>query len=339
LQHLVASGMAVVFISHKLDEVLAVADRVVVLRAGRPVAQMRTSQADKAQLAEAMVGRTVATVARERDAAATAPRSQACSLRGASVHGAQRMLLERVDLDVHAGEVVAIAGVAGNGQQTLADVLSGQRALDAGTLHIGGRTLPAQPRAWVDAGVARIPEDRLGVGAIGELAIWENTLLERYASRRFARWGVVRRERAREHAQRIVERYDVRGGGGLDARAAALSGGNLQKLILGRALTSPRYRDVAPTLIVAHQPTWGLDVGAVADVHRRLLEACQAGAALLLISEDLDEIFALADRIAVITRGHLTEARPREQWTLASLGLAMAAATSAANVPALHDAA
>jgi simple sugar transport system ATP-binding protein len=118
----------------------------------------------------------------------------------------------------------------------------------------------------------------------------------------------------------------VRGGGGsgLEARAATLSGGNLQKLILGRALTSPRYRDVTPTLIVAHQPTWGLDVGAVADVHRRLLEAVQAGAGLLLISEDLDEILSLADRIAVIARGRLTDARPREQWTLATLGLAMA---------------
>ena len=161
------------------------------------------------------------------------------------------------------------------------------------------------------------------MGAIVELTIWENALLERYAGRRFARWGIVRRDRAHEHAQRIVERYDVRGGGGLEARAGALSGGNLQKLILGRALTSPRYRDAAPTLIVAHQPTWGLDVGAVVDVHRRLLEACKAGAALLLISEDLDEILSLADRIAVITRGRLSEARPRGQWTLATLGLAM----------------
>jgi simple sugar transport system ATP-binding protein len=241
---------------------------------------------------------------------------------------------------VHAGEVVAIAGVAGNGQQPLADLLSGVIALAEGGLEVAGRTLPAQPRAWIDAGVARIPEDRQGVGAIGDLAIWENALLERYASRRFARWGVLWRERALEHARRIVERFDVRGGGsaGLDARTAALSGGNLQKLILGRALTSPRYRDVAPLLIVAHQPTWGLDVGAVADVHRRLLDACQAGAALLLISEDLDEILALADRIAVITRGRLTDARRRDDWSLATLGLAMGASAADAPARARHDA-
>jgi len=240
--------------------------------------------------------------------------------------------------------VVAIAGVAGNGQQALADVLSGVLALDAGTVEVAGRTLPARPRAWIDAGVARIPEDRQGVGAIGELTIWENALLERYASRRFARWGVVRRERAHEYAQRIIEHFDVRGGGsaGPEARAATLSGGNLQKLILGRALTSTHYRDAVPTLIVAHQPTWGLDVGAVADVHRRLLEACHAGAALLLISEDLDEILSLADRVAVMTRGRLTEARPRDSWTLASLGLAMGGAGPHVAAPharrPLHDA-
>ncbi|MBE7425713.1 MAG: ABC transporter ATP-binding protein [Ideonella sp.] len=324
LQQLVAGGMAIVFISHKLDEVLAVADRVIVLRAGRVVAQMRTAGADKASLAEAMVGRAVTPVAREA-AAGDALRPLACVLREASVRSGGRTLLDRVDLEVRAGEVVAVAGVAGNGQQALAEVLSGVRALDGGTLEVTGRALPPRPRVWVEAGVARIPQDRQGVGAIGDLAIWENALLERYAGHRFARFSVLRRERAIEHARRVVERFDVRGGA-LESRAAALSGGNLQKLIIGRALTSPRYRDVAPVLIVAHQPTWGLDVGAVAEVHRSLLQACQAGAALLLISEDLDEILALADRIAVITRGRLTPARPRAQWTLASLGLAMGAA-------------
>ncbi|HSW21404.1 MAG TPA: ABC transporter ATP-binding protein [Burkholderiaceae bacterium] len=343
LQQLVAGGMAIVFISHKLDEVLAVADRIVVLRAGRLVAQMRAAGADKASLAEAMVGRAVVTVARESPPTGAA-RAVICSLRDASVRKAGRLLLEQVNLEVFVGEVVAIAGVAGNGQQALADLLSGTLALDSGTLTVAGRTLAARPQAWIDAGVARIPEDRQGVGAIGELTIWENALLERHTSRRFAHWGIVRRERALEHAQRIVERFDVRGAGaaGLQSRAGALSGGNLQKLILGRALTSPRQRDAVPTLIVAHQPTWGLDVGALADVHRCLLEACHAGAALLLISEDLDEILSLADRIAVMTRGHLTEARARDQWTLATLGLAMGGASHPAAAPPtrrpLHDA-
>jgi simple sugar transport system ATP-binding protein len=324
LKQMVASGMAIVFISHKLDEVLAVADRVLVLRAGRRGAELPAAGADKAALAAAMVGRAVEPVV--RDAPALARRAAICVLHDATVRGTgPRPLLDAVNLQVHAGEVVAVAGVAGNGQRALADVLCGALPLDAGTLEVAGRALPPRPRVWVDAGVARIPEDRQGVGSIAELAIWENALLERYVSHRFARWGVMRRESAREHAQGIVERFDVRvGGWGVDARAASLSGGNLQKLIIGRALSSPRYRDVAPALIVAHQPTWGLDVGAVADVHRRLLDACRSGAAMLLISEDLDEILLLADRIAVMTRGRLGAARPRHEWTLPALGLAMA---------------
>ncbi len=178
LQQMVAGGMAIVFISHKLDEVLAVADRVVVLRAGHLVAQMRAATADKAGLAEAMVGRAVAPVVRERDAtsqaahergAPGAARVVVCALREASVRKGHRVLLDRVNLEVRAGEVVAIAGVAGNGQQTLADLLSGVVALDSGALEVAGRVLAARPRAWIDAGVARIPEDRQGVGAIGEL--------------------------------------------------------------------------------------------------------------------------------------------------------------------------
>jgi general nucleoside transport system ATP-binding protein len=257
-----------------------------------------------------------------------------CALRHASVaRSSDRPPLVDVSLEVHGGEVLAIAGVAGNGQRTLADLLSGLVPLQSGTLEVAAHALPADPRAFVRAGVARIPEDRLGVGAIGELSLWQNTVLERYASRRFATWGVQRAGKVREHARTIVERFDVRGAGslGLDAPARALSGGNLQKLILGRALTGVHYRDTVPLLIVAHQPTWGLDVGALADVHRRLLDACAAGAGVLLISEDLDEILALADRIAVMTRGRLTAARPRDEWNAATLGLAMGGATANTN--------
>ena len=188
-----------------------------------------------------------------------------------------------------------------------------------------GQPLPARPGAVVRAGVARIPEDRHAVGVVGDLPLWENAVLERYATPAFARLGFVRRGAARAHAQALVQRFDVRGteSGGLDTLTRGLSGGNMQKLILGRALT-PGPGEAAPRLIVANQPTWGLDVGAVAYVHQQLLDACAAGAAVLLISEDLDEIFALADRIAVMHQGHLTAARPRAQWTLASIGLAMA---------------
>jgi simple sugar transport system ATP-binding protein len=273
-------------------------------------------------LAEAMVGRSVAPAQRR----AHATGDVVCTLRAATVRGGARPLLDGVDLELRAGEVVAIAGVAGNGQQALAEVLCGQRALDAGTLVLAGRALPPRPRDWVEAGVARIPEDRHAEGTVGDLALWENAVLERYASRTFARAGVLRRTRAREHAASLVERFDVRGteGGGLETRVRSLSGGNMQKLILGRALAGDPDDAKPPRLIVANQPTWGLDIGAVAYVHQQLLDAAAAGSAVLLISEDLDEIFALADRIAVMHHGRLGEAKPAGEWTLAAIGLAMA---------------
>jgi general nucleoside transport system ATP-binding protein len=240
-------------------------------------------------------------------------------------NGDGRKLLDAVNLELRAGEVVAIAGVSGNGQEALADILCGLRAPDAGRVRLGGRVLPASPQAWIAAGVARIPEDRHAVGVVGDLPLWENAVLERFATPAFATLGVVRRRAAQAHARNLIERYDVRGTGarGVETPTRALSGGNMQKLILGRALMGDPNATAGPRLIVANQPTWGLDIGAVAYVHQQLLDACAAGAAVLLISEDLDEIFALADRIAVIHHGRLTEARPTAQWTLSAIGLAM----------------
>ena len=330
LKRLVAEGLAIIFISHKLDEVLAVSDRIAVLRAGRLVAQHRADEADKARLAEAMVGREVAPVrraTRHLDVDLSATSRVLLRLQGVDVTSPGRGPgLAGVNLELHAGVILAVAGVSGNGQRTLADLLCGLLPLAAGHLDVLGRKLPPRPRAWAEAGVARIPEDRQAVGSIGELSLWENAVLERHASRRFSRLGVLRSDSAREHARRLVEQYDVRGAGrlGLDAPARSLSGGNLQKLIVGRALSGVLYRDEGPRLIIAHQPTWGLDVGAVADLHRRLLDATARGAGVLLISEDLDEILALADRVAVMSRGRLTPARNTALWSLAELGAAMA---------------
>ncbi len=323
LAQMVAQGLSVIFISHKLGEVLRVSDRIAVLRAGRLVAELPAAGADKAQLAEAMVGRSVAPAIKRGRAAG----EEVAALHGATVMGqGARPLLQDVDLELHAGEVVAIAGVAGNGQQALAELLCGEMALDGGSLTVQGRSLPAVPRCWVEAGVARIPEDRHAVGVVGDLPLWENAVLERYASGAFARRGVLRRARAHGHAGALVQRFDVRGteGGGLATITRSLSGGNMQKLILGRALAGDPDAATGPPLIVANQPTWGLDIGAVAYVHQQLLDACAAGSAVLLISEDLDEIFALADRIAVMHQGRLGVAKPATAWTLAEIGLAMA---------------
>ena len=347
LARLVAEGLSLIFISHKLDEVLKVSHRIAVLRAGRLVATVPAAQASKAQLAELMVGRAVdapqrgaqAQAAAASDDSADAGAVPVCALKSVSVRGrAGRTGLKGVELHVHAGEIVAIAGVSGNGQQALAELLFGLRAPDDGSLQLQGRAMPARPREWVRAGVARIPADRHAAGAVGDLPLWENAVLERYSSPVFARWGWVRRRAARRHAQSLVEAFDVRGtaGQGVGTLTRGLSGGNLQKLILGRVLMPPADDATAPRpppLIVADQPTWGLDIGAVAFVHQCLLDARAAGAAVLLICEDLDEILAIADRIAVMHDGRLTAARPTAEWSLAALGLAMATGTTAASAP------
>jgi simple sugar transport system ATP-binding protein len=232
-------------------------------------------------------------------------------------------------LSVASGEIVAIAGVAGNGQATLADLLFGLVRPAAGAVKLDGAVYGANPRAVIAAGVARVPADRRALGSVGDLSLWENAAIERVRTPAFARAGVLRHAAMRAFGRELVGRFDVRGpglpdGAGLDAPAAQLSGGNLQKLILGRALSIGRRSAGGARLIVADQPTWGLDVGAVAAIHTRLIGARENGDAVLVISEDLDEIFALADRIAVINHGRIIETRAANAWTLADLGLAMA---------------
>ncbi len=326
LAQFVSSGLAVIFISHKLDEVMAVADRIAVLRAGRLVADVARSRTNKAELAQWMVGREIAPAP-----ARTARAAGSLVLQMNDVHatGSGRTPLRGATLSVASGEIVAIAGVAGNGQATLADVLFGLARPVSGTVSLAGAAYGATPRSVIDAGVARVPADRRSVGSVGELSLWENAAVEQLRTPRFARAGVLKRAAMRAFGRELVRAFDVRGpglpdGNGLDARASQLSGGNLQKLVLGRALSAGAHARSGPRLIVADQPTWGLDVGAVAAIHARLIAAREAGDAVLVISEDLDEIFALADRIAVINHGRFIETRATKDWTLAELGLAMA---------------
>jgi len=326
LARLCADGLSIIFISHKLTEVLRVSDRIAVLRAGKLVATLDAATAQSSELAEQMGGRAVRKpVARDHRRGDTV-----CAVSRVRVDAGSGALHD-VTLALRAGEIVGIAGVSGNGQQALADVLCGLRAPDAGTVTLAGHAMRADPRAWIDAGVARIPEDRHAVGVIGDFAVWENAVAERYR-RPFSSAGIVRRTAARKYARTLVDRFDVRGGG-IDTPARALSGGNVQKLILGRALTGgfAQGDDFTPVLIVANQPTWGLDIGAVAYVHQRLLDASARGAAVLLISDDLDEILAIADRIAVMHGGRLSRARPAGEWTRAAIGLAMTGAEVAAD--------
>jgi len=359
LAGMVAQGLAIIFISHKLGEVLRVSHRVAVLRHGKLVAEGRTADCDQAQLARWMVGHAVQQ--RERQPAQRVG-AVVCELNDISTAGHGNDRLRGLSLTLRAGEITAIAGVSGNGQAALAELLTGMRSATAGTATLQGKPLPQTPGALVRQGVARIPEDRHGTGVVGDLPQWENAVSERLRTPTFSRalaglrW--IRQRAATAHAERIVQTFDVRGGG-LHTSARSLSGGNMQKLILGRALlptaeakspvpaAGPRQGGTAPSggrepraagnvgatapaLIVVHQPTWGLDIGAVAFVQQQLIAARDAGAALLLISDDLDEVLTLGDRVAVMHAGHLGAARPAEEWTREAIGLAMAGSTEAA---------
>ncbi|WP_353394788.1 ABC transporter ATP-binding protein [Hydrogenophaga sp. 5NK40-0174] len=327
LAKLVAEGLSIIFISHKLPEVLRVSDRVAVLRGGRLVAEANAADTDIAQLTHWMVGESV-TEAQRRPSNSVG--QIVCELRNVCAAQGARERLQNVSLALHKGEIVAVAGVSGNGQGALAALLCGMYRPDSGSLMLNGEPLRASPAWLVGQGVARIPEDRHGIGIVGDLPVWENAVSEHLLGRRLSRGPLIRRNAARRQAAAIENAYDVRGAG-LDTPARALSGGNMQKLILGRALMGGMPEGShTPTLIVAHQPTWGLDIGAVAYVQKQLMAARDQGAAVLMISDDLDEVMTMGDRIAVMHHGSLTEARPAQEWSRKSIGLAMAGVSHAA---------
>jgi general nucleoside transport system ATP-binding protein len=305
-------GLSVIFISHKLREVLAFSDRIAVLRHGVKVGEMATSEADEKAIARMMVGADTPKVAR-MEMAAGAPVMQ---LKGITVSGrSQRDSLRSVDLEVRAHEILGIAGISGNGQNALAQVLSGLTVPRAGTIHVDGRdiTRPA-PQTMVSAGVGRIPEDRHREGIVGAMTVAENMVIERLDDPNIQSMGLLKRDAIDANARRLAKDYDVRGPG-VTAPSRLLSGGNIQKLILARVF------ERSPKLILANQPTRGLDMGAAAEVGRRLLEARERGAGVVLISEDLDEILGLADRILVIRDGELVETTSHDRETI---GLMMA---------------
>lgn len=312
---LAAKGLAVIFISHKLAEVAALCERVVVLRQGRKVADQPMAGADRRALAELMVGRTVAPPQRSPGH----PGEPLLVMHEVSVGEAgSRDRLVQASLTLRAGEVVGIAGVSGNGQTALAGLFAGLAQPTAGRFEVLGEALGrTDPRGMIERGVGRIPEDRHHDGAVGSMSVAENLALERVRGKAFSRLGFLRREAMRARAGEAIAAYGVRCPGP-DAAIRLLSGGNMQKVILARVL------DAAPRIILAHQPTRGLDVAATADVHRRLIAARDGGAAVLLISEDLDELFALSDRIAVIHRGHLSPAVATETLDVPTVGLMMA---------------
>ncbi|MFN3936001.1 MAG: ABC transporter ATP-binding protein [Gemmobacter sp.] len=315
LRNMVTRGLSVIFISHKLHEVLAVSDRCAVLRRGRVVAEVATCDTDRERLAAMMVGGSVDLPSPARGTAGpvrlalrdvTTPASGAApGLRG-------------VTLELRAGQITGLAGVSGNGQAAIAGLVAGLEKPAAGRIEIEGR-VPGRwsPAASLAAGVGRIPEDRHRAGTVADFTLTENAILESHARPPFSRGGFLNWRLAEGHARDIIARYDVRCPGP-DLPARLLSGGNMQKLILGRVL------EARPGIILANQPVRGLDIGAIAWIQGRLVAARDAGAAVLLISEDLDEILALSDVIHVVSAGRLSPAFARGSVGVAELGLWMA---------------
>ncbi|MFN3844955.1 MAG: ABC transporter ATP-binding protein [Paracoccaceae bacterium] len=303
-----ARGLSVIFISHKLHEVMGHSDTCVVLRHGRVVGQVATRDTDRHALATMMVGAEMA---------------EASIVPG--VGGPVRLSLREVragsvrdvTLKLRGGMITGLAGVSGNGQAALADLIGGAVAPEAGEMLLDGHPVAQwTPRAAIAAGVGRIPEDRHKTGTVADFTLAENAVLETYATR-FAKLGFVDWAKVRAHTDGLIAGYDVRCPGP-EARIRLLSGGNMQKLILGRVL------EEAPGIVIANQPVRGLDVGAIAYVHSRLVAARDSGAAVLLISEDLDEVMGLSDVIHVISEGRLSPAFARGALTQGELGLWMA---------------
>jgi simple sugar transport system ATP-binding protein len=322
LKKLVAEGLSIIFISHKLNEVMAVSDRVLVLRAGRLVAGKRTKGTTREELAELMVGHAISEPRLPpREAGGIAVEITDVTIRDS--HG--RALLDCASLALREGEIHGLAGVSGNGQSALADLLSGLAIPASGRFSLWGEMVSQwSPIGAIARGIARIPEDRHSTGLVVDMSVTENVIAERYRDRRFMTRGFLDWGAARRFADDIIKSYGVKCPAP-EARARLLSGGNLQKLILGRVL------DGEPRIVLANQPSRGLDVGAVSYVHEQLAGARARGAAVLLISEDLDEILAMSDVVSVIYRGRISPPLARSAVTIRKLGLMMAGQGEAAH--------
>jgi simple sugar transport system ATP-binding protein len=316
LRALIAQGLSVIFISHKLDEVLQISDRITTLRRGKHIETIPRTGATEESLATAMVGREVLLEVEKKpaqpgDALLRAEHLSVLDDRGLPA-------VRDVSFEVRAGEIVGIAGVDGNGQTELIDALTGLRKIESGHVYVGEDDCTGKSaREYLDEGVGHIPEDRQRRGLVLDFTLAENLGLYAYRQQPVSRWGWLSPGRLVERARGLLKAYDVRGGGP-QTRASALSGGNQQKVILAREVE----RD--PKVLVAAQPTRGLDVGAIEFVHRRLVEERDEGRAILLVSFELEEILSLSDRILVIYEGRIVGEFPptvtREELGVAMLG-------------------
>ncbi len=314
-RRMVKEGHGLVFISHKLYEVLAISDRITVLRDGRFSGMCATKDVTRDELATMMVGREIKRIAPPPQKAGE-PLLQIQGLHAMGDRGKEALC--GIDLEIHAGEILGLAGVSGNGQRELAGCLGGLRKVTAGSIIVKGKELThASVHERLEAGQAFIPEERMRDGAIKEFSVQENLFLLDHAAPQFTHGMFLDFRRMAAHASSLIKDFNVKTPS-LDTPIKNLSGGNIQKAIMARELSRE------PQVLIAAQPSRGVDIGATEYIHQRLLQQRAAGKAILLISEDLDEVLALSDRIAVIYEGQITGVVRRDQATVEQLGLMMA---------------
>jgi ABC-type uncharacterized transport system ATPase subunit len=321
LEQMKTDQKGLVFISHKLREVMAISDEITVLRNGRVTGHTTPAQTDRQGLADMMVGREVLLAPDRPTVEVGDTRLKIRSLRVMSDRGT--VAVDGIDLDVQSGEILGIAGVSGNGQRELAESIVGLREVEDGSSIMVNdlEAVGAHTNQIRNAGLAYVPEERMKDGAIGEFSVSENLMLVDHADPRYVRRGLLRRAEIREHSQTLVDQFAIKTPS-LETPTSSLSGGNIQKVILARELATK------PTVLIAAQPTRGVDIGAAEYIHARLIEQRGAGTAAIVISEDLDELLGLADRIAVMFEGHIMAIVPIADATREGLGLLMAGVDS-----------
>ena len=327
LRQLAREGRSILYISHKLEEIRALCDRATILRQGRVVAECEPERESARRMAELMIGAELANLERRGERRPGEPRLvvEGLNLRSSEPFGTD---LAGISLEVRAGEVFGIAGVAGNGQSELLQALSGERTVARDDMiRIDGRPAGRQGvRARRDLGLAAVPEERIGQGAVPDMSLTENALLTAYRRMKLLASGFIRSARTRAFAERVVERFRVVTAG-VDHAASSLSGGNLQKFIVGREVLQE------PTVLIASQPTWGVDAGAAAAIHQALFDLARRGAAVVVLSQDLDEILTLTDRMTVINGGRLSAPLVTGEAGIEEIGLLMGGLHGAAPEP------
>jgi ABC-type uncharacterized transport system ATPase subunit len=320
MRTLADDGRSMIFISHKLGEMLEITDRIVVLRGGERVGETTPDEADEDSLASMMVGRDVQLTVDKQPAE---PGDAVLEIADLVVHDDRdHAAVDHIDLTVHSGEIVAVAGVQGNGQSELVEALTGLREPESGAIRLCGDDIAhATPRMLFGRGVAHVPEDRLRMGVIESFSVADNLMLNTFTRAPLSRGIVLDRTEIQRRAERLSSEFDVRAPS-LDAPVSALSGGNQQKLVVAREFSH------AGTLLVASQPTRGVDVGSIEFIHSEIVAQRDEGAAVLIVSSELDEVLALADRIAVLYRGQIVALHERADTDREQIGLAMAGADS-----------